>query len=1329
MRRAAIALFILAVFAGAAWYLTSPQFNRWARGRLVSQLEDITGGKVEIEGFRWNLSKLEFDLTNITIHGLEGPNEIPYAHADRLVLRVKILSFMQREIGLQRLQIERPVIHLIVYPDGHTNQPTPKAVSQNTGDPTQQLFALAINHAELNDGQLIFNEQSMPLDMSADNLRATMDYIAASHRFDGSVKFGALKAKYTRFLPVTGAAEVQFSLFPDSLQFSGVHIVSGKSKFDASGKLTNFLHPVVNMTYRASVDTKDLAQFTRWPELRGGTADISGVATYQSLKVVSQGKIVVHDADYRTDVMRLSNLDAAADFTFDDQKLVFSHIVGRVFGGIAKGSLVIDHWIASADPKAPPQTATGHLRVENVPAETAANAFTTHFLDFSHLKLAGTAQGNVDVRWVGKAARTVLSLDVSVVPPAQFAADELPVTGDLKGTLDTFTGRFRMDPMNVSLPDLRITATGVLGSTTEDLRLSLAANDLVRFRSLLVSLNQQNGALAELTGKMNFDGVVSGKLTGPTVIGKVQVADFTFPLALIMPAPFDGGAHRQAPPQWFHVDSASADVSYSQQGILVRNGAVQRGGAHANFDVSAGLAGGQLLDSSLVSAHVVMRDTAVTDLMKIAGYDYPITGIVSANFTIGGTKANPNGGGHVQLTNANVYGEPVKSASADIQLAQQEARITNFLAVHNGAQVTGSGAYNLKTAAFRFQVTGSNFQLVTIQRLANNRWNLAGLLNFNATGSGTVSEPIVNASAHLQNFVVNGQRVGDATLTAITQGDALMITARSNFQAAELSLDGTVKIREPLFPANLNIRFNNFDFMPYLQSALPVKIGGKAFSAGTITVQGPLKQPRDLTIKAEIPKLTADMQGVELHNSEPIELSVTKGIVRVDNFKLAGPDTQMSIRGTVDLNGEQRMRIRGDGRINLKLAQSFDPDLNSAGFADFNVSVGGFATRPTLQGEVRMTNGSVNLIDFPNGLSNINGSLVFTEDRVQVQSLTAHTGGGDIQIGGFATYSPGLSFNLTAQGHDIRLRYPQGVSSTANIDLKLTGTAASSTLAGDVTVTRFGFNSQFDLAVYLARTNRPAETPGSSALGNVHFNVHVMSTPELQVQSSLAKLAGNVDIRVRGTGANPVLLGRVNLTEGQVSFNGANYRLERGDVTFNNPTKTTPNIDVEATTRVRDYDITLGFHGELSHGLNTNYRSDPPLPQPDIINLLAFGRTREEAELASQGSSAMSETVSNAVLGQAINSAVSNRVQRLFGVSRIKIAPEVGSTQTNPTAQVTIEQQVSNKVTITYITSLTQSTQQSIFVEYNINREVSIIAGRDQYGVVSFDVRVRQRRR
>jgi len=202
----------------------------------------------------------------------------------------------------------------------------------------------------------------------------------------------------------------------------------------------------------------------------------------------------------------------------------------------------------------------------------------------------------------------------------------------------------------------------------------------------------------------------------------------------------------------------------------------------------------------------------------------------------------------------------------------------------------------------------------------------------------------------------------------------------------------------------------------------------------------------------------------------------------------------------------------------------------------------------------------------------------------------------------------------------------------------------------------------------------------------------------------------------------------VNVVEGEIFFSGTKYKLERGDVTFTNPVRIEPVLNMEASARVREYDITLGFHGSVDK-LSTTYRSEPPLPSADIIALLALGRTREEAVITQQQSNtSFTETASNAILGQALNAAVSSRVEKLFGVSRIKIDPQVGGPE-NANARVTIEQQVNNNVTLTYITNLSQSAQQVIQVEFNVTRDVSIVAVRDQNGVLGFDVRVRQRKK
>src|SRR5262249_41759424 len=136
------------------------------------------------------------------------------------------------------------------------------------------------------------------------------------------------------------------------------------------------------------------------------------------------------------------------------------------------------------------------------------------------------------------------------------------------------------------------------------------------------------------------------------------------------------------------------------------------------------------------------------------GYNYPVGGKVATDLNIHGTRLDLQGGGHVQVLDGIAFGESIRSASADVRFANQEAQVNNLLLVHDHSQVSGSGTYNLKDETFIFQIVGSNFELATIPALNRGHMSVAGRLNFSASGSGTPGAPVINASAHLQNMVV-----------------------------------------------------------------------------------------------------------------------------------------------------------------------------------------------------------------------------------------------------------------------------------------------------------------------------------------------------------------------------------------------------------------------------------------------------------------------------------------------------------------------------------------------------------------------------------------------
>jgi translocation and assembly module TamB len=143
--------------------------------------------------------------------------------------------------------------------------------------------------------------------------------------------------------------------------------------------------------------------------------------------------------------------------------------------------------------------------------------------------------------------------------------------------------------------------------------------------------------------------------------------------------------------------------------------------------------------------------------------------------------------------------------------------------------------------------------------------------------------------------------------------------------------------------------------------------------------------------------------------------------------------------------------------------------------------------------------------------------------------------------------------------------------------------------------------------------------------------------------------------------------------------------------------------------------------------LRLAYRSDPPLPEADILSLLALGFSRQQEEMAASGSRPSSNVGASALLSEVLSSEVSGRVERLFGVSHIKIDPNVGAPGNSGGARVTVEQQVTRDFTLTYVTNTASSQYRIIQFEWAVSESTSLIGVRDQNGIFGVEVRFRHR--
>ena len=98
-----------------------------------------------------------------------------------------------------------------------------------------------------------------------------------------------------------------------------------------------------------------------------------------------------------------------------------------------------------------------------------------------------------------------------------------------------------------------------------------------------------------------------------------------------------------------------------------------------------------------------------------------------------------------------------------------------------------------------------------------------------------------------------------------------------------------------------------------------------------------------------------------------------------------------------------------------------------------------------------------------------------------------------------------------------------------------------------------------------------------------------------------------------------------------------------------------------------------------------------------------------------------------AAISAPLTGPINDRLQRFFGVSRIKIDPELNTITNTPQARLTIEQQLSREITVTYITNLNRTQNQIVRMQWDFSRDFSVLAVRDENGIFGIDFQYRKR--
>ncbi|HWF90987.1 MAG TPA: translocation/assembly module TamB domain-containing protein [Terriglobales bacterium] len=1278
-------------------------FRQYALRFAVGKVQSSLGTHVRVQDFAFSLFHLRLNLYGIVVNGAGLHANPPLLTVDHIGVGIGITSVFHREWYVKYLELNHPVARVLVDSNGVNNLPQTK---QNNGGHTS-IFQLGVRHALLDRGEVYYNDRKSALDADLHDLQFQAHFDTSQQRYSGTIGYRDGHLRVGDFKPIGHNLDAEFDATPAKFTLQRAILASGTSKIQLSGNVQNYANPHIAVKYAATVNAGEFRGVMNNPSLPSGFISTEGTLNYQSEPNVPMLATLNLDGRISSSVLKVVSpkfrgnvSDIGARYSLAKGNATITDIHAQLLGGELTGGLNVRD-VAGAS------IATLHADAHQISLDKLKPLAQSAQLE--QVALAGTLNGDMDASWRRKlenlVARTNATIQANVA--SSRGSNAIPVSAVVHAQYAAAGKRISLQQSYLRLPQSSLNLNGTV-SRNSSLQIRFQSSNLHELESVADALDpalQAPNSQLDLYGTASFTGAMRGSTSVPQLAGQLRAESLQI----------KGSSWRML----------RTDVEVNPSLSALRNGELQTAnGGRITFSLSTALRHWNFDQNSQIDVALNANQVNADDLTKLAGRPVPIAGILSANISVNGSESSPLGKGKIGLAKARIAGEPVQSAELNFQASKDKMQANLRLQAPAGA-IQAAVTYSPKDQRYEANVDAPGIQLDKLQTLLAKNIKVEGVLNVSAHGQGSVKNPELTASVESPQFQIHDQKLGDLKLHANIANHVANIVLDAHAVNTIISAKATVNTTGD-YQANATADTQSIPLQPLIAAFSPAEAANVSGQTELhFTLHGPLKRWPEVEAHATVPVLQMNYTD-KFHVAAvaPLHIDLSRGVLALQKANIKGTGTDMQVQASIPLNRAAPLSLLAQGTMDLQIAQLFDPDITSSGQMRFDINSFGARANPDVQGQIHIENANVLSNGAPVGLQNGNGVLTLTKDRLDISEFNGSVGGGKVKASGGIVYRPAVRFDLGLSAHGIRVPYPEGVREALNADLALTGSIEAATLAGQVRINQLWFTPDFDLTTFMRQFGgEVSPPPGQGFSQNLQLNLSVQSTSGINLVSRQLTLQGNANLNIRGTAAEPVILGRVNLNNGDLLFMGNRYLLQGGTIDFANASQTQPVLNVSANTTVEQYDIRLQFRGPTDH-LRTNYTSVPSLPPSDIINLLVFGKTSEESAANPMPGNLGAESL----IASQISSQVTSRVEKIAGISRLSVDPVLGGSgsQQNPGARITIQQRVTGNIFVTFSTDVTQTQNQVIELQYNVSPRVTVSGTRDQNGGFGFDTRIKK---
>jgi outer membrane protein insertion porin family len=1010
---------------------------------------------------------------------------------------------------------------------------------------------------------------------------------------------------------------------------------------------------------------------------------------------------------------------ATAQVTLDNTALNLSDIKAAVFGGTVTG----EYSLALA------QGAAQRVKASFADVETKS---ATALFDIKDLRISGKARGEVELSLAGADLRSLNGrITTHFDGRSSEETEALPITGDVE--IKAVNGVFNFDQLKLATEASTLISSGSLSVDGDsNLRVSLnstSAEQLIQLaRGSETARTYIEQYEPQLIGNFKFEGRVTGPIEKAVVVGDVNAETFGLRDAIL--------------------GSLDGHISFSPSEARVEKGLItaSNGGA-VKFDLATPLdknANTGRLDATLDRTNL----EAILAASGSPSMNQFITGDVSGEVHLTGLPASASGAATVNLVNGKIAEKEAQLATASVKFEGKNALLERLEVNTSQQHLTASGSMNLEDYSFRLggkagRISLDNFaealelKETRVEGVADADFQIGGKIITGKQMDLDWESLKVELTAQGRGVKVNGRDTGELKLTADTSAggriDAQLVTgilAANGKAQAERKPDlikASLELRAPGRPIKIESNLANLDISPLLNTFAPeLNSLLKGAITGSLRLEGPSVDEKGAPAFDRLRGYLTLMDVVIFVADSPVKVDTPVMItidgprIKLPNVRITGEGIDLGFGGALAFSDQYAMNFALAGAVNLDRLPAAANGLVLFGVAAIDAQLTGTLEDPKLNGKMDVNGFGLSTSDIPVFVSNGKGRFTFAGDQIKLENFTADANDGRIEAEGLARLDKlrPQEWRYEIKATSAVIAY-QEISATINGKLTLTGTPEGQTLAGQITIPQAEYIPSIDIDnvalgnganLMLGAFSVPITVTSQINIPTINLNVRVEARDSLIIQSDQINTVGSAILTLTGPITNPDPSGLITLDGGTWRFRGQRYEIITGSLELPPTGGSAPLLNLLAEGDSSGYRVNIGLTGPIDD-LDLTLRTEPQLTRDEILALITTGRT----EAGTLGSQDPLRTGVGAAASLLSSGLISRPTEQLLGLSRFQIDPVIRPND-NPAARLTLGQQFSRNLYLSYSTNLGATPQQTALAEYTLSNRFSTLATYNQGG-------------